>query len=84
MDLANIRIKKDANMKIRMSSWDKWAPALYLFIIGLALGLVIGFGLGITGYRSTDKLAFLILPVGMIVFAFLVLTILSHRVDGQK
>ena len=79
-----MHIKKDVNMKIRMSSWDKRAPAVYLFVIGLALGLVIGFGLGIMEGRSSDILAFLILPIVMIVFAFLVLAILSHRVDRRR
>ncbi len=65
-------------MKIRRSSWDKWAPVAYLFVIGLS----VGFGLGFAFERidgSYNPVYFALIPVMVILVAFVSFVIISRR-----
>jgi Na+/citrate or Na+/malate symporter len=71
---------------IRMSDdvtkWDRWAPTLYLFIVGLVVGYVMGFASGILSGGSTSFWV-LIIPVIVIVIAFIAFG-LAARTIGRK
>lgn len=70
-------------MSISRSSWDRWAPAAYLFVIGLALGLVIGFAVGATSGIGQGAAYFLLIPVAIIVVAFIVFAAIGRRVGPR-
>jgi hypothetical protein len=65
-------------MKITRSSWDRWAPAFYLFIIGLAMGFGIGLAFGRFG--GSDLTYFALVPAIVILIAFLALGAISKRI----
>jgi hypothetical protein len=67
-------------MNIRISSWDKWAPAAYLLVIGLAAGYGVGLAIGSSGTGASDSVYFILLPVAMILVTFIALVIVSKRI----
>lgn len=67
-------------MKISRSSWDKWAPVAYIFIIGLVLGFVVGFAMGMTSGGGPNTLYFLLLPPAVIVLAFVTFTMIARKI----
>jgi hypothetical protein len=67
-------------LRISRSSWDRWAPALYLFIIGTALGFGIGLAVGSSSKAGSDLTYLALLPVFLIVIAFIVLVVVSKRI----
>ena len=66
-------------MSIDRASWNKWAPAAYLFIIGLAMGFGLGYALGMTGVDGAKAVFLALVPVAVILVAFVVLTTISKR-----
>lgn len=68
---------------MKRATWDKWAPVSYMFLIGLALGLAIGFAVGLV-YGSSGILFILFAPAIIIVAAFIILSIISQRVDRNE
>ncbi len=69
-------------MDISASTWDRWALAGYLFTIGLALGFVTGYSLGIT-HGSSNAVYFLLFPVIAIVIIFIALVMMAKRIAGK-
>jgi hypothetical protein len=67
-------------MNISRSSWDRWAPAAYLLVIGLAAGYGVGLAIGSTGDVSSGPLYYVLLPVAMILVAFVALVIASKHI----
>jgi hypothetical protein len=67
-------------MRISMSMWDRWAPAAYLLVIGLAAGYGIGLAIGSGGTIGTDPTLLVLLPMAMILVAFIALVIVSKRI----
>jgi hypothetical protein len=67
-------------LRISRSSWDRWAPVLYLFIIGMALGFGIGLAVGSSSKAGSDLAYIALLPVVLIVIAFVILVIVSKRI----
>ncbi|HEY3420656.1 MAG TPA: hypothetical protein VGK23_08905 [Methanomassiliicoccales archaeon] len=73
-------IKNGLAMNIGISSWDRWAPAAYLLVIGLAAGYGIGLAIGSSGTIGSDPALFVLLPLAMILAAFVALVIVSKRI----
>jgi hypothetical protein len=69
-------------MSISRTKWDRWAPAAYLFIIGLALGFAVGFALGLTGCSAPNAVYLAIVPVAVILGAFVVLVLIARKVEN--
>ncbi len=69
-----------SGMRIDRSSWDKWAPVAYMFIIGLVLGFVVGFALGMNSPGGSGTLYFLLLPPAAIVLAFIAFAAIARRI----
>jgi hypothetical protein len=67
-------------MGISVSSWDRLAPAAYLLVIGLAAGYGIGLAIGSSGAVGSATTFFVLLPIAMILVAFIALVIVSKRV----
>jgi hypothetical protein len=67
-------------MKISLSKWDRWAPAAYLLVMGLAAGYGIGLAIGSGGNIGTDMTLLVLLPIAMILAAFIALVIVSKRI----
>jgi len=65
-------------MSISRSSWDKWAPMAYLFIIGLVAGFVTGYAFGMVNRDASDAAYFLILPLAIIIIAFIFLVLIAR------
>jgi hypothetical protein len=68
-------------MDISTTKWDRWAPAAYLLVIGLAAGYGIGLAIGTSDTVDSDPTFFLLLPIGMILAAFIALVIVSKRIQ---
>ncbi len=67
-------------MNINISSWDKWAPAAYLLVIGLAAGYGVGLAIGSGGSLASGSVYFILLPIAMILVTFVALVIVSKRI----
>lgn len=67
-------------MNISISSWDRWAPAAYLLVIGLAAGYGVGLAIGSSGTDDSGSVYFILLPIAMILVTFLALVIVSKRI----
>ena len=67
-------------MNINISSWDKWAPAAYLLVIGLAAGYGVGLAIGSDGSLASGSVYFILLPIAMILVTFVALVIVSKRI----
>ena len=70
-------------MVMNVETWDRWAPALYLLIIGIVIGFVTGFGVGVSGGRAVDLTFAVLLLVVVIVVAFIAFSVGARRV-GRK
>ena len=69
-------------MNEEIEKWDKWAPTVYLFIMGLVVGYVMGFASGILSGGSTAFWV-LITPVIVIVIAFVAFFFIARTI-GRK
>jgi len=69
-------------MNISMSKWDRWAPATYLFIIGIAIGFVTGLGVGLISDGSSG-IYIALLPVVVILILFVVFVVASRRIEKR-
>jgi hypothetical protein len=67
-------------MRVSISEWNRWAPAAYLLVIGLAAGYGIGLAIGSGGSIGTDPTLMVLLPMAMILAAFIALVIVSKRI----
>ncbi len=63
-------------------AWDKWAAATYLFTIGLAVGFVSGYSLGIL-QGSSNAVFILLFPAIAIAVMFVALFMMARRI-GRK
>ncbi|HTY47767.1 MAG TPA: hypothetical protein VMB46_08915 [Methanomassiliicoccales archaeon] len=68
-------------MDANASTWDKWAPAAFFFVIGLVLGYVAGVGIGAAGSSPSLPLLISIPPVAIIVAAFILFNLAARRRD---
>ena len=65
-----------------MSSWDRWAPAAYLFMIGITIGFETGLGVGLTsGGLGVIYMAFL--PILLILVLFVAMAVMSKRIGKR-
>ena len=69
-------------MNEQVAEWDKWAPTVYLFILGLVVGYVMGFASGILSGGSTSFWV-LIIPVIVIVIAFVAFNLLARTIKPK-
>ena len=65
-----------------IAKWDRWAPTVYLFIIGLVVGYVMGFASGILSGGSTAFWA-LTVPVIVIVIAFVAFFFMARTIGKR-
>ena len=70
-------------MSISMSSWDRWAPAAYLFMIGITVGFVTGLGVGLTGGGGQGVIYMAFLPILVILVLFVALMVMSKRIGKR-
>ena len=61
--------------------WDRYAPIAFMFIIGLSLGLVIGFAFGVENAGSSNMIYFLLFPIVVLLIAFVIFNMIARRVD---
>jgi hypothetical protein len=78
-------LKEQVAVEVVMSrsSWDRWAPVLYMFIIGMAVGFGIGLAVGFSGKAGSDTVYLALLPAVVILIAFVVLVWASKRIGGS-
>lgn len=65
-----------------MAWWDRWAPAIYLLVIGLCIGFVTGYAIGAVNGASGASVV-LLLPVAAIIVTFIVLTLVARKVGPR-
>ena len=70
-------------MSISMTTWDRWAPAAYLFVIGVTIGFVTGLGIGLTSDGGSGVIYIVLLPIAVILILFVVLVFISKRIGRR-
>ena len=70
-------------MSLSMSSWDRWAPAAYLFVIGITVVFVTGLGMGLTSGGGQGVIYMAFLPILVIIVLFVAFVVLSKGIGNR-
>ena len=69
-------------MSVSKSAWERYAPPAFLFIVGITLGFVLGFGSGIIG--GSGAIYILILPIAALLIAFVLFSLVARGIGKRE